>query len=232
MPTAIDRAPLGSATPPAAPPPSRRAMSSSATFEIRHRLIAAGRILAQAAKNGLFQVEAAPDACRCVGGVGSSLRICASVERRESPPKASAAGDHLVEHRAEAEDVGAAVDWGGPRPAPATCRPAVPTRGAGLGERRRPRRRRTRRAGSTQLGDAEVEHLDAAGVGDHDVGGLQIAMDDAGAVRRRPARRRLRRRTPAPASRCSPSVGITSIERRAGDVLHHDEVGPPSEPMS
>ena len=34
------------------------------------------------------------------------------------------------------------------------------------------------------LGQAEVENLDAARLGDHDVARLQVAMDDAGGVRR------------------------------------------------
>ena len=47
--------------------------------------------------------------------------------------------------------------------------------GGGLGDRRGRVRHRA--------GDAEVHHLDLAGVGDHDVAGLDVAVDDAGAVR-------------------------------------------------
>ena len=62
---------------------------------------------------------------------------------------------------------------------PAPCRPHVI-----VGELRQvaATRRRSRRV--HRLGQAEVEHLHEAIGGDLDVGGLQIAMDDAALVRR------------------------------------------------
>ena len=82
-----------------------------------------------------------------------------------------------------------------------------------------PRRRRV----LDELGEAEVEHLGEAGVGDDDVAGLDVAVHDAGGVRDRErignlqgVLQRLPNREPA-----RPDEGL---ERLSLDELHRDEL--------
>ncbi len=93
---------------------------------------------------------------------------------RERPP----ARGHLVEHDAQREDVRALVD----RLALGLLRGHVRDGAddASLGRHGRGGRRVVaRQAGRlAQLGQAEVEHLDAAVVGDHHVVGLEVAVHD------------------------------------------------------
>ena len=97
------------------------------------------------------------------------------------------AGEHLEQHPAEGPDVGAPVDrlalgllgrhvGGGAQDHPGQR--------SGGGERRRVGRvAASPSAGDLQrLGQAEVEHLDLAIGGDHDVGRLEVAVDHAGLV--------------------------------------------------
>ena len=115
-----------------------------------------------------------------LGGAGSSFRIFASTDSRDSPLNCLAASHHLVEHRAKAEDVGPAVDRAPLGLLGRHVRRRADRR-ALVGERDRPRGRRVV-IWLEQLRDAEVEHFHVAGRRDHDIGRLQIAMDDAGAV--------------------------------------------------
>ena len=71
-----------------------------------------------------------------------------------------------------------------------------------------------RRVGAVleQLGQAEVQNLDAAVGGDEEVLRLQVAMDDALLVRRRQAVRDLRRRSRPP---CAPAAARVAAARAA-----------------
>ena len=95
--------------------------------------------------------------------------------------KGAAAGQQLVQHRSEREDVGAMVGL-----------LAAHLFGRHVGRRSHhdagpgapDRHRRFRRVGvGTQLGQTEVQNLDVAVAGDEDVLGFDVAMDDALVVR-------------------------------------------------
>ena len=137
------------------------------------------------------------------------------------------AGEHLVEHAAEGPDVRAAVDGlaarllrahvagGAEQHARLRHRERGRVRGLGV-------LRPGERVGVERLGQAEVEHLDAAVAVDHDVRGLQVAVHDALLVRglerlgdpEREAGRLLR------LERAALQPGG---ERLAGRELHHEE---------
>ena len=100
-----------------------------------------------------------------------------------------AAGQQALQHAAERVDIGALVDGLAAR---LLRRHEVGRAddGAGardvIGRRRRRRRRRRCDAGlvaADRLGDAPIDHQRLAEAGDHDVRRLQIAMDDAVAMR-------------------------------------------------
>ena len=73
-------------------------------------------------------------------------------------------------------------------------------------------------------GDAEVGHLDLAGVVDQDVARLHVAVDHAPAVGEVAGRWRRRRRWRRPGSGARAPWRMTPGERLAVDVLHDDEV--------
>ena len=106
----------------------------------------------------------------------------------------------------------------------------------GLARQRR-RRRDIRRGGSRQAGDTEVEQLDQPGRPDHHVVGLEVAMDDAGAMRLGQRRRHLdadvdRRRgversasgEVAQRSAVHELIGDEVRARRVADVVNRDDV--------
>ena len=100
------------------------------------------------------------------------------------------AGEHLVEDRAQREEVGAGV--GGETPH--LLRRHVPIRadhhaGPRLGERPRRRQLVAGALGADELGDPEVEDLGPPVAGQEQVLRLEVAVDDAALVRRRQAAR-------------------------------------------
>ncbi len=110
------------------------------------------------------------------------------------------AGNHLQQHHAEGPDVGAPVDGlaagllgahvgGGAE----QCTDGGHRRGdrRGVGQPRRAAR--AGRVPFERLGQAEVEQLDLAVGGEHHVGRLEIAVDDAAVVSRFEAPRDLER---------------------------------------
>jgi hypothetical protein len=72
-------------------------------------------------------------------------------------------------------------------------------------------------------GEAEVEDLDEAAVGEHDVGGLEVAVEDAQVVGCREAVRGLDAGGEDELE-AGWTFGDELVERLAGDVLH-DDVG-------
>ena len=136
------------------------------------------------------------------------------------------AGRHLVQHDAEREDVRARDRAASPRPAPATC--TRPCRRSGL-RRQRLRRERRRRRGLdarlvlAELGETEVEHLDAAVGRHHHVGRLQIAMRDAAIVRGGHGIGERNRDLQQPIDAAARLCGISSASVRALDQLHREE---------
>ena len=85
-----------------------------------------------------------------------------------------------------------------------------------------------------ELGEAEVEHLDQAALGAHQVGALDVAMDDAAARAPRPARRRpagrLRRSRGSAARPCatrgeSSSPSTYSMTMKSAPLVLADVVG-------
>ena len=97
--------------------------------------------------------------------------------------KGPRAGEHLVEHRAEREDVGAVIH----RPAEDLLGRHVAGRAADLSGARLVNRLRLRFGVFllfAELGDAEIQQLDPPAAGDERIGRLDVAMPDAAAVRR------------------------------------------------
>ena len=120
-----------------------------------------------------------------VGGFGSSLRIRSGSRADESPRERPLAGRHLVEHGAEAEDVGARVEL----PSLRLLGRHVRGRADHDAALRSAARRRSSpsddgSAGSSSLASPKSRILTRPSSRDHDVRGLQVAMEDAGAVRR------------------------------------------------
>ena len=147
---------------------------------------------------------------------GAQLEPRRGVERER-------AGGHLVKHHPEGPDV-----------APGVGGLAAKDLGRGVMHRsderprlreRAPRRGAFLRAGvGHELGQAEVEDLDPRR-GDHDVGALQVAMDDALLVGVLESRGDLETVTNGIGGRQRPR-GDGLLERAAGDVLHGDKGRP------
>ena len=118
---------------------------------------------------------------RRAGGFGFSLQHGCQDRGVGTTGKGALPRDYLVQHRPEAEDVAARVGR------------------LGLGPLRRhagdrPHRERFIRTGDLLLRGsalrrhrekAEVDHFDLPGPADHDVAGLEVAVNDAGRVRLR-----------------------------------------------
>jgi len=147
-------------------------------------LVSPLRILPETAENHFLEVAMN---VRDDGAGRRGLRADHGTERfgRGRPRERARSRYHLVEHRAEAEDVAPRVYLA----AGGLLRRHV-SRGPGDAARRTQGHVRRNRDGPVlrhhlavhQLREAEVEHLDGAIGADHDVGGLKIAMDDAARV--------------------------------------------------
>ena len=133
-------------------------------------------------------------------------------------PERAMAGQHFIHQQAERIDVGGGRN-----------RPAANLLGAGVLRRHRARQRGHGRiavgAGAQPLGDAEIEQLDLA-VGCHQhVARFQIAVNDLAIVRMLDRVEHVEAQPHAIRDVQTAIVGV-AIDRRAGDVLHH-EVGKP-----
>ena len=107
------------------------------------------------------------------GGTGCSSTCFEATATGRVADERRPSGDHLVQHAAERVDVGAAVD-------------GLPLRLLGRQVRRGPEHRRgllDRLLRVADPRDAEVRDLHVARRGDHDVAGLDVAVDDALVVR-------------------------------------------------
>jgi hypothetical protein len=72
------------------------------------------------------------------------------------------------------------------------------------------------------LGEAEVEHLDDVGGRDHHIGGLDIAVDNSGCMRRGERDSDLPRVSDSLFHR--QSISDQYLQRLPINVLHHDEI--------
>ena len=182
----------------------------------------------------------------CERSGGSFVRIAVIVSAAVSPRNARWPDEHLVEDRAEGEEVGALVGRLARAPAPATCSRSCRAR------RRAPCPETVCRSVwpvssglGLQLRETEVEDLDAPVLRQEQVLGLQVAVDDPLLVRRGEAprdlhrvvdrlahRERARRAAARAASRprAAPSR-CTASRRRRADVVDRGDVrdgsGPP-----
>ena len=131
-------------------------------------------------------------------------------------------GHHFVEHRAEAEDVAARVDAAAVRLLGRHVRRRSEHQ---AGVRQVPDRRHGARVAAErveQLGEPEVDDLGVAVLGDHCVGRLQVAVDDAGLVRAGERFGHLDREVQRP-DRTQRPAGDDLAERLAAQQLHGDE---------
>ena len=182
---------------------------------------AAARVLVEAARDDGVELRRQRRAQRR-GGLGVVAQDGGDDLRRGAAAERPLAGGHLVEHHAEREDVGAHV---GRLPLD-LLRRHVGDRAEqrpGADDRQRLRRalvdRRLRRAHG---GDAEVDHLRPAVVGDDDVARLEVAVDDAVGVGRA---ERVGERHGEVEQRADRQAGLGDhrVERAAADELHHQQ---------
>ena len=128
------------------------------------------------------------------------------------PRRTASAGDHLVEHDAEREDVAAGVELVAEDLLRATCSRRADA-GAGLGEV----------AEALVARDAEVHQLHAALARHHDVGRLDVAVDDAAVVHVVERARDLHRDDGGDVDGQAAALLEQVVEVDALHVLHDDE---------
>ena len=183
----------------------------------------------QAAQDERFQLDRKVwDDLAKAGRIGELGGADGLEVRRVGAAEGMASADQLVEDQPEREDIGLHAGAAGDELLRRHVCDGAAARGVGrLGRGRRA----TACAGWVEVGlvpiepsgQAEVEDLDQAAVGEHDVGGLQVAMEDAEPVRGGEAvgdldaggERELQ---------AGRALGDHLVERLAGDVLH-DDVG-------
>ena len=125
-------------------------------------------------------------------GTGARFRMASKMTAELSPRNGKSPGRHLVQHRSKREQIGARVQF---------FRPRLLRRHVGDRAERRPgtgqmlrvhrirlrvkRRNSARRtACETDLRQPEIQNLGVSALGDKDVGGLDVAVDDAFGVGR------------------------------------------------
>ena len=191
--------------------------------EIRHELKPPARLLAETPDDDPFELarqgrDGLTWRLRCGRQHGGQRR------RRRIAAERPRARRHLVEQRAEAEDVGPRIDRFafGLLGRHVGRRPHDPplARLQRIGEDGRLRRIERR---DREFGQSEIEDLHATVVGHHQVRRLQIAVHDAGRMCLGQCIRRLGRRSSTIAE-LHAAAADQSIQRVAGDVLHHDVV--------
>ncbi len=191
--------------------------------QVGHRLPAALRVLPQAAGHDAVHLGRDPG-----GDLAGGRRVLAQDrgQRRDLAValKGAPSGQHLVEDRPEREDV-----------RPGVHRPAFGLLGRHVGDGpdnrarlgvgtlgERPRRLLAGFGSLGQLSETEVEDLHEALLGHHDVGRLQVSVDDARRVRLRDCVGDLDC-APQRLGKLEPLAADQLIQRTPGHVFHRDE---------
>ena len=156
--------------------------------QVRCRLVAKARSFSSALLM-IASSSAGTSGFSPTGTVGGAVQDRVEDRRRGRATERQRARRHLVQHDAEREEVGARVELLAARLLRRHVRDRADRRARDSSDSFavvRVRRRPTRVGGRSadQLGQPEVEHLRLAARGDEDVGGLDVAMDDALRVRR------------------------------------------------
>ncbi len=202
-----------------------RAQLPELVVDVAGGLVPVARLLLEASADDLRQLRREIRAELRQGGGPVAQDRGDHVDGGRAVERASA-GQHLVHHDAEREDVGSRVDPRAPRllgrhvgDRAEDVPLARQVRDAALGRRAREVRVRVRRL---HPGEAEVEHLDAPLARHHDVPGLQIPVDDPALVRRRQRVRERDRDLEEAGER--QSVGRNQrVETVALDELHREK---------
>jgi hypothetical protein len=189
--------------------------------QVERRLVATRRVLLETPLEdapemvGQRHVELADRRWRVAQDRGDEISLRLALE-------GAAAGRHLVEDDAEGEDVGTVIGDA-----------ALHLLGRHVRDRPQHRARLGQRLGADlglgllaleprELGEPEVEDLHPPVLGHHDVGRLQIAVDDAAQVRRRQCVGQRNRQRQELIDR-QPAARDLAIEPLALDQLHGDE---------
>ena len=150
--------------------------------DLRHGLEAVGGLFAQAAANHFGKGER-----RFGERPGFGVQNAGDGGERGPAGEGALAAEHLVEHQAKGEDVASGVHGHAGRllgrHVSGGAQNDAELRGVDAAVGRRGDGGAADGSEIHQLGQAEIENLGLSVLGEHDVGGLQIAVDDAGPVR-------------------------------------------------